>query len=445
MNPAESVPISFFVVAIFAIGMALAFFAADPSSPTSRALAAALGLIGVTMLLNVPLEAGLVERPGHVWTYAFSLLEAAIIIAALEWILRIARTETSRQSRSLASAVLPLRIGQVLAGVYGAAGIALPEFRLKVWQHGLFERPVFYVFAAPFFLSLALGLVGVVELFRAQVDPSERVRLRALGAATPFLAAASLVPRIWIPATIAIGETVFLAGAIRYHVLQGRRGEFLARFLSPQLARLVRERGLADTMHQNRVQLSVVACDLRGFTAFADDAAPEDVIEFLREYYQTVGQVVTDLGGSILNFAGDGIISLVGAPLPMTDHAERAVRIALEIRNRFAEMQGHWQRLGLQLGLGIGVASGFVTVGTIASSDHLEYTAVGPTVNLAARLSSRAEPRQVLVDHRTVGLLGENNRVCGFQNIGSAELKGFARPIELFSADALPAEIASGG
>jgi Adenylate and Guanylate cyclase catalytic domain len=114
------------------------------------------------------------------------------------------------------------------------------------------------------------------------------------------------------------------------------------------------------------------------------------VIQFLREYYQAIGQVVTDLGGSILSFAGDGIISLVGAPLSLTDHAERAVRMALEIRTRFSKMQEHWHRLGLQLGLGVGVASGFVTVGTIASSDHLEYTAVGPTVNLAARLSSQA-------------------------------------------------------
>ena len=99
-------------------------------------------------------------------------------------------------------------------------------------------------------------------------------------------------------------------------------------------------------------------------------------------------------------------------------------------------MQQLWHRLGLQVGLGVGVASGFVTVGTIASSDHLEYTAVGPPVNLAARLSSHAESGQILVDHRTVGLLGENNNVCKFEKIGSAELKGFARPVELFSARA---------
>jgi adenylate cyclase len=232
-----------------------------------------------------------------------------------------------------------------------------------------------------------------------------------------------------------LGFTYLVVVSLRY-VVEGRRGEFLARFLSPQLARLVLERGLADTMQQNRVQLSVVACDLRGFTAFAETAAPEDVIQFLREYYETVGRVVTESGGSILGYAGDGIVSLVGAPISCADHAERAIRIALEIWNRCREMLELWRRLGLQVGLGVGVASGFVTIGTIASSDHLEYSAVGPPVNLAARLSSHAASGQVLADHRTVGLVGENDQLCKFENIGSAELKGFARPVELFLVQA---------
>jgi adenylate cyclase len=234
---------------------------------------------------------------------------------------------------------------------------------------------------------------------------------------------------------VTLGFTYLVVVSIRYAV-EGRRGEFLARFLSPQLARSVLERGLADTMQQNRVQLSVVACDLRGFTAFAETAAPEDVIQFLHEYYETVGRVVTESGGTILGFAGDGIVSLVGAPPLYADHAKRAIRIALEIWNGFREMLVLWQRLGLQIGLGIGVASGFVTVGAIASSDHLEYMAVGPAVNLAARLASHAESGQILVDHRTVGLVGENHDLCRFKSIGSTELKGFARPIELFSVRA---------
>jgi adenylate cyclase len=101
--------------------------------------------------------------------------------------------------------------------------------------------------------------------------------------------------------------------------------------------------------------------------------------------YEIVGRVVSEWEGAILNFAGDGILSLVGAPVPCADHSERAIRIALEIWNRFGEMLKAWQRLGLQVGLGTGVASGFVTVGTILSSDHLEYTG-GPDGKIGGAL-----------------------------------------------------------
>jgi adenylate cyclase len=435
VTPPPVIPISFFIVGTFALGMALSFYAADPNSPTSRALAATFGMLGVTMLLNLPLEGGLIQHPGNIWAGIFSLLEAGIVITAEEWILRIGRTETGPEARSSMSPAL-LRVGQALAAAYGLIGVALPVARRQVWQAVMPDQPVFYLFAIPFFVSLALASGATIHVFRSKIDRAEKVRLRAMAAATPFLAAATLVPQLWKPATIAIGETVFLIGAIRYHVLQGQRAQFLARFLSPQLVRMVRERGLAGTMQQDRVQLSIMACDLRGFTAFAETAAPEDVIHFLREYYEMVGQAVTDSGGSILGFAGDGVVALVGAPITMADHAHRAVAIALEVRNRFHPMLDHWSRLGLQLGLGVGIASGFVTVGTIGSSDHLEYTAVGPPVNLAARLSSYAEAGQVLVDQRTIGLIGENNRFR-FESFGSADLKGFARPVPLFSADAV--------
>jgi adenylate cyclase len=248
------------------------------------------------------------------------------------------------------------------------------------------------------------------------------------------LSAAGALIGIALPC-FTLGFTYLVVVSIRY-IAEGRRGAFLARFLSPQLARSILERGLADTMQQNRVQLSVVACDLRGYTAFTETAAPEDVTQFLREYYEIVGRVVTESGGSIVGFAGDGVVSVVGAPIYCADHAQRAIRIALEIWNDFREMLELWQRLGMQVGLGLGVASGFVTVGTIASSGHLEYMAVGPAVNLAARLSSHAQSGQILVDHRTVGLVGENDHLCIFESIGSTELKGFARPVDLFSARA---------
>jgi len=282
----------------------------------------------------------------------------------------------------------------------------------------------------------ALGIATILAAAYAGAGFSFVLMLLMLGGylyhAMARMASGGVVVAIVLPSlTVVLAYLVVVS--LRY-IAEGRRGAFLARFLSPQLARTVLERGLADTTQQKRIQLSVVACDLRGFTSFAETAAPEDVMQFLQEYYETVGRVVTESGGSILNYAGDGIVALVGAPVARTDYAWRAVNIALEIWNRFREIMERWRKVGLQVGLGVGVASGFVTVGAIPSSDHLEYTAVGPAVNLAVRLTNRAESGQVLVDSRTIGLIGENDQSFEFESIGSAELKGFARPLEVFSA-----------
>ena len=269
------------------------------------------------------------------------------------------------------------------------------------------------VFSLATMLFLTFGYISYV-IFRLTLNGTQA------GIALPLLT-------LWF---------TYLAVVSHRYITEWRHSEFLGRFLSPQLSRVVREHGIADTMQQNRAELSIVACDLRGFTAFSETAAPEDVMRFLHEYYEMAGKVVAEAGGSILGYAGDGILSIVGAPAPFTDHAQRAVRIGLEILNNFDQLIRSWQRLGIQLGVGVGVASGFVNIGTIASSDHLEYTAIGPPVNLAARLSSYAKSGQVLVGHRTVGLISDAADLCTFESIGTAELKGFARPVPVFSARA---------
>jgi class 3 adenylate cyclase len=268
---------------------------------------------------------------------------------------------------------------------------------------------------------------------RAEIDPAERLRLIAVAFATPFWCAGMVLPAAWKPVSFAIGEVVFLAGAIRYHVLQGQRGQFLARFVSPQVVHLVRQRGLAGVVPQSRVELSVLMCDLRGFTAFSETAAPEESMTLLDGYYSTVGEVVARFGGSIKDFAGDGILALVGAPITHADHCQRAVAMALEIRERTAAICSHWNDRGLRLGLGIGVASGFVTVGVIHGAQRLEYAAVGPAINLAARLCSRAEAGQILVDQRLAGSVGETAQGYHFERLETAELKGFARPVEILA------------
>jgi class 3 adenylate cyclase len=334
-----------------------------------------------------------------------------------------------------------LRVAQLLIAVYATFGIAFPAAHADIenmgWNRELFFKPNHYLFGVPFYGALLLSSVRVVELLRRDLDVPERIRLFAFVLASPFLISGFMLPTVWNAFSMAFGELIFLTGAVHYHVRQGQRGEFLGRFLSPQVARMVRERGLASTLQQSRVQLSVVACDLRGFTAFSETAAPEDVFQLLRQYYETVGEIATELGGTIKDLAGDGVLCLVGAPLPYDDHAARAVAMALRMRELGGELLERWRRLGLDLGLGVGVASGFSTVGAVAGGGRLEYAAVGPTVNLAARLCDRAENGQVLVDQRTVGLIGDEPDGVLFHRLADVELKGFSRPVTVFEAVAL--------
>ncbi len=206
-------------------------------------------------------------------------------------------------------------------------------------------------------------------------------------------------------------------------------------FLSPEIGRLLREGGVQGAMSRSRVELSAVFCDLRGFTAFSERTSSEKVMELLQSYYDAVGELVAEMGGTVKDHAGDGILSLVGAPIAHRDHADRAVRMAVRIRDRGAEILARWRSPGLELGLGVGVASGIVTVGAIAGATRLEYVAVGPAVNLAARLCERAAPGQVLVDRRTVELAREVAESYRVELVESSTLKGIAGSVAVYSVD----------
>ncbi len=421
--------VGFLITGLFAIGMGTAFFAADRHSPTSRALALLFALMGFIFLANIAAYTGVPAIPSQSWSAFFSLAEMAGLVVGFEWILRIGRTEVSpspaRRSESI------LRVAQILAVVYGIEGAIFADFRSEFWtvgwREGLLREPRFYMFAVPFDGALLLVLFSVIQLVRADLERAERIRLIAFCVAGPFWFSGIAVPATWMPVTTAVGDVIFLFGAIRYHVLQGHRGQFLARFLAPQVAQLVRERGLSSAIEKNRLEISVVACDLRGFSAFTEEASPDDVITVLEAFYDAVGQVAADHGATIKDFAGDGILLLVGAPIAYPDHASRAVTLALRMRDRVREVLLRWPRLGV----GVGVASGAVTVGAIGREKRLEYAAVGPAVNLASRLCARAESGQVLADSRIADRSGDDGTAC-FEKLETAELKGFARPVEIF-------------
>lgn len=184
-----------------------------------------------------------------------------------------------------------------------------------------------------------------------------------------------------------------------------------------------------------RHELSVVACDLRGFTALLEAAAPELVIELLRDYYVAVAEEVLRFGATIKEHAGDGVLVLVGASGPTADHASSALGMAVAIRAGTAQALARAHVAGAEVGLGIGVASGPITVGTIEAGSRLESIAVGSAVNLAARLCARAGAGQVLVGERTVELLGRDGSGT-LEPVEYVRLKGFARAVRVFEARA---------
>ena len=428
------------IVSLFAIGMGLAFVSADPKSPTSRALALCLSLMGATLLTNVFPE-WVWQLPGHPLQRAVPLFEAGILATTVEWTLRIAHTATGK-SPQLRRGDRLVRVSQAIAAFYGLTGFSLPlmrqrSFYLPHFPDAFFD-PGFYLFAVPWFAAIAVAAIPISRLVRSEPDSPEWIRLKALIFASPFLSSALFVPVQWRPVTIAIGQVIFLAGAIRYHMLQGQRGQFLARFLSPQVSQLVGQHGLQSAMERQRTQLSVVACDLRGFTVSSEKAAPEEVVELLRDYYGAISEAVTEFGATIKDFAGDGVLCLLGAPVAMPDHASRALEMALKMRAQGLELLSRWKKLGLDLGIGIGVASGYVTVGVIGGEARLEYVAVGPAVNLASRLCDRARSGEVLVDQRTVGLLPDAT-AARLAKLEAVELKGFDYPVAVYSASSAAA------
>jgi adenylate cyclase len=427
------------ITALLAMGMALAFVIADRSSPTSRALALFLVSVGVSIGIGTQ-----IAYPRHyhgmiaVWDGVFAIPEALAFIFAYEWILRVRRTVPARNLKTRGPDNL-LRVAQGLVLFYVGMALLFPRLRVEKFLNAgfaeVFERgsPEFWLFAVPLTLSLALGLFSTLMMLNRRPDAAEATRLIAFAIGAPFMASGVVLPNNIAPVATAIGLLIFLVGGVQYHVTQGRRAQFMSKFLSPQVAELVGRRGLKSATDEQTLELSVVCCDLRGFTAFTAATSSQKVMRILREYYDAVGAAATESGGTIKDQAGDGVLILVGAPIPYADHAQRALGLAARIRQSGMAITARWSDADLSLGVGVGVASGFVTVGVIGAASRLEYTAVGPAVNLASRLCAEAAHGEVLVDPRTIELLGEEVRRPELRLGESLQLKGFVQPVQSYT------------
>jgi len=209
----------------------------------------------------------------------------------------------------------------------------------------------------------------------------------------------------------------------------GRVGR-LKRFLAPQLAELIVSQGDEKILESHRREIVVVFCDLRGYTAFTETAEPEEVLDFLREYHGALGPLVAQFEGTLDQFSGDGIMVFFNDPVPIPDPAERAVKMAMAMREAAGQLTAGWRRHGYELGFGAGIAQGYATLGQIGFSERSGYTAIGTVCNLAARLCAEAKGGQILVSSRIAGAV---EAVAKLEDLGNLELKGLSRPVAAFN------------
>jgi adenylate cyclase len=216
---------------------------------------------------------------------------------------------------------------------------------------------------------------------------------------------------------------------VKDQVEQLERVSRLRRFLPAQLAGLVIDSGDESFLDAHRREIVVVCCDMRGFTAFAEAAEPEDVWEILGEYHSALGDLISRFEGTLERFAGDGLLVFFNDPIPCDDAPLRSIRMALAMRQRVQELAARWQRRGHELAFGVGIAQGYATLGRIGYPGRFDYAAIGSVTNLAARLCAEATPWQILIPERLTATAGD--RIVG-QLVGDLKLRGFRRPIRTF-------------
>jgi adenylate cyclase len=204
----------------------------------------------------------------------------------------------------------------------------------------------------------------------------------------------------------------------------------LKRFFSPQLAELVVSSGGEKLLESHRREITVVFCDLRGFTAFSETAEPEELMGVLREYHTAMGSLIFRFEGTLEHFAGDGLMVFFNDPLPCTDHAAQAVQMAVAMRQQMGELTEKWWKRGHQLGFGVGIAHGYATLGMIGFEGRVDYGAIGPVVNLASRLCDEAQGGQILISQRVYVAVEE---LVEAEPAGELPLKGFHKPVPTFN------------
>jgi len=282
-----------------------------------------------------------------------------------------------------------------------------------------------YRTASLLFIGIVLSVLASFVLARRLVKP-----IRALQKGAALVAAGELGHRI----EIRTGDELESLGE-EFNRMTAKIAELenvgrLKRFFSPQLSELIVSSGDDRILESHRREIAVVFCDLRGFTAFSETHEPEEVMAVLREFHETVGPMIFRFEGTLERFAGDGLMVFFNDPVPCQDPAMRAVRMALAVREGMGELREKWQKKGHDLGMGMGIAQGFATLGRIGFEGRFDYAAIGTVTNLAARLSDEAGDKQILINQSVSGEVGGLVEV---ETVGEIVLKGLHRPVTVFN------------
>ena len=276
------------------------------------------------------------------------------------------------------------------------------------------EVPIFAVYLLPRIMAVVLITLAAIEF--------GMVLILQRGYSL------AVVQWAFLAGTVLIIGMVF-GGLLRRSLDEATRMSSLKRFLAPQVAEAVLSSGSESILEPHRREVAVLFCDLRGFTNFSASTEPEEVVNVLMDYYETVGTILHEAEATVGTFAGDGIMAYFNDPVPCADPALTAVRVAMDLRAPLEHLVTEWSRKGFDLGYGIGVAFGHATLGTVGFEGRSDYTALGPVVNLAARLCGEAASGEILIDQRAHAAIGEP---VADSEERIVHLKGYHRPVTAF-------------